>query len=444
MSENEPNIAQLTRFYFPLAASGLLMTLQQPIITAGIARSPEPTTALAAYGVALNIAVLLESPVQMLLPAANTLVRDLQSYQMLRRLTLFMGLGLSALLLSIALPPLNTIIVLRWMGAPPSVAEQVVPMLLIMVPWPLVVGWRRFHQGILIRHGSTQVVAYATACRLLVIFAVVLLMVSQGTFPGTLVGGLALISGAIAEAGAVTVRALPAVPRVLQNEPGQKAVTLESLIQFYTPLAVTALLTIIAWPLISTGISRSEAPTLSLAAWSVALSLLWLWTTPIQMLQQVAIALARHPRQVIRFGLAIGFGGSLLLASFSFTPLIHLFLRDVAAAPSEIMTSVISTVRLLTPAPLLVAGQSVLQGLLISQGATRAVRRAVAVGLVVLGLILGVGVIWGHLPGANLAALAILGGLAAEILLLWQARTGLGFSIRRRRTDGARGRILPE
>lgn len=434
MSENEPSIARLARFYFPLAASGLLMTLQQPIVTAGIARSPEPTTALAAYGVALNIAVFLESPVQMLLPAATALAQDGRSYRMLRRLTTFGGLGLSALLLAIALPPLNSLIVSQWMGTPLTVAHQVAPMLLVMALWPLVVGWRRFHQGVLIRHGHTQVVGFATACRLLVIAAVVLLLVNHATIPGILVGGFALMSGAIAEAVVVTVHAASTDSRdsaVVTNT----APTLRSMFRFYAPLATTAILTVATMPLLTIGISRAESPTLSLAAWLVALSMLWLWTTPIQMLQQVAIASAPHPDQVVRFGLMIGLGGSLVMAIFAFTPLIDLFLRYISAAPSEIVPLIISTVRLLTPVPLLIAAQSLLQGLLISQGNTRAVRSAVAVGIVVLGFILGVGIIWGRLLGAHLAALAMLSGLAAEIAVLVHARTGLFFSIKRRRMD---------
>ena len=436
MSENEPSIGRLARFYFPLAASGLLMTLQQPIVTAGIARSPEPTTALAAYGVALNIAVFLESPVQMLLPAANNFAHDRASCQTLRRLTILGGLGLSALLLAIALPPLNSLIVLRWMGTPLSVAHQVAPMLLIMALWPLVVGWRRFHQGVLIRHGHTQVVGYATACRLFVIAAVVLLMVSKGAIPGTLVGGFALMSGAIAEAIVVTVRAASIGSRdsavVTTTAP-----TLRSMFRFYAPLATTTILAVATMPLLTIGISRAESPTLSLAAWLVALSMLWLWTTPIQMLQQVAIASAPHPDQVVRFGLMVGLGGSLVMAIFSFTPLIDLFLRYISAAPSEIVPLIISTVHLLIPVPFLVAAQSLLQGLLISQGNTRAVWRAVALDMVALGFILGLGIIWSHLLGAPLAAFAMLGGLAAEIAVLWQSCKGLAFSITLRNVDVA-------
>ena len=436
---NRPGYNQIGRFFLPLAASGLLMTLQQPVVTAGIARMVGAEIALAAYGVALNIAVLLESPVQMLLPAANALTQDRHSYQLLRRFTLFIGLTLSGLLLLVASSPLGSLAVSRLINAPPLVARQVFPALLVMALWPLVVGWRRFYQGLLIRFGHTQAVGYATACRLLTITLVVILMVNYSHWPGSLVGGLALMAGAIVEAVIVTVRVLPLIKAgFLHNESKLKLITKNkdqrsdekqsppfdfiALGRFYSPLAATSILTVVTWPLIAAGISRAAAPTISLAAWLVALSLLWLWTTPIQMLQQVVIALnqgAGSLRAVVRFGLAVGLLGSLLLASFAFTPLIDLFLQYILAAPDGVTAFTIFAARILVPLPLIVAGQSLLQGLLISRGTTGDVRLAMIVNLVVLGLLLLGGIVDGRLPGAILAPIAMTGGLVAETAVLW-------------------------
>lgn len=97
------------------------MTLQQPIIIAGIARMPDAETSLAAYGVALHMVVFLESPVQMLLSAANALAHDRESYRLLRRFTISMGLALSGLLLLLAWPPVGSVVVSRFIGAPPVV-----------------------------------------------------------------------------------------------------------------------------------------------------------------------------------------------------------------------------------------------------------------------------------------------------------------------------------
>lgn len=276
----QPGYGRIGRFYLPLAASGLLMTLQQPVVTWGIARTVDAGTALAAYGVALNIAVLLESPVQMLLPTANAVVRDWQSYRLLRRFTIFIGLALSGLLFLVPLSPLGPLAVSRLIGAPPAVAQQVFPTLLVMAVWPLAVGWRRFYQGLLIRYGHTRAVGYATACRLLTIAVVVTLAIGRHDLPGAFVGGLALMAGAVVEAAVVTARALFAMRAGLQNrgrtrlgETGSDEMRspigdpstgsgyrFATLARFYSPLAATSVLTIVTWPLIAAGISRTAEP----------------------------------------------------------------------------------------------------------------------------------------------------------------------------------------
>lgn len=430
---DRPGYGQIGRFYLPLAASGLLMTLQQPVVTAGITRTPNPETALAAYGIALNIAVLLESPVQMLLPTANAVVRDQPSYRLLHRFTISIGLALSGLLFLVASSPLGSLTVSRLIGAPSAVARQVLPALLVMALWPLVVGWRRFHQGLLIRRGHTRAVGYATACRLLTITAVVTLAISRYDWPGAFVGCLALMAGAIVEAAVVTARssrpeARPEGLLVLKvgfqsQDETQPVVNSAALARFYFPLAATSVLTIVTWPLIAAGISRMAEPASSLAAWPVALSILWLLTTPIQMLQQLAIAqIGDHrgsARAVTSFGLMVGLSATALMGVFAFSPLIQFFLRKVILTPPDVTPLVVWTVRILTPLPVIVAGQSLLQGLLIAWGATVDVRLAMTVNLAALGLLLVAGIVYGRLPGAILGAGAMSGGLMAETAVLW-------------------------
>ncbi|GIK38938.1 MAG: hypothetical protein DPW09_39445 [Anaerolineae bacterium] len=459
---DQPSYDQIGRFYLPLAASGLLMTLQQPVVTAAIARMADAETALAAYGVALNIVVLVESPVQMLLPTANAVGQDQLSYRLLRRFTLFIGLALSGLLLLMASSPLGVLTVSGLIQAPAKVTQQVLPTLLVMALWPLLVGWRRFYQGWLIQSGQPQVIGYATACRLLTLTVVVILAVNGSNWPGALVSSLALIAGAGAEAAVVTARVwlllkagwpnnrpeLELVPTKAKVDaislvtpsggsgderqpPAPRFGSVAALARFYLPLAATSVLTVVTWPLLTAGISRAAEPTPSLAAWPVALSLLWLLTTPLQMLQQVAITLAQEARsfqRVIRFGLAIGLLGSLVLATFAFTPLVNLFLQYVVAAPTEVAPLVIFAARILVPLPLVVAAQSLLQGLLIRRGTTGDVRLAMLVNLVVLSLLLLGGLADGRLAGAILAPIAMLGGLLAETAVLWWRFKTFGYT----------------
>ena len=53
-----------------------MMATEGPFLVAIIARLPDPTFNLAAYGVAFALAILIEAPVIMLMSAATSLVRD--------------------------------------------------------------------------------------------------------------------------------------------------------------------------------------------------------------------------------------------------------------------------------------------------------------------------------------------------------------------------------
>jgi hypothetical protein len=335
-----------------------------------------------------------------------------------------MGLILSGLLFLVASSPLGSLTVSRLIGAPPAVARRVFPALLVMTLWPLAVGWRRFYQGLLIRRGHTRTVGYATACRLLTITAVMILVVNRYDWPGALVGCLALMAGAVAEAAVVTARGLSAMKAgfLSGNERQSPVSNLTTLAGFYYPLATTSVLTIVTWPLIAAGISRGPEPATSLAAWPVALSVLWLLTTPLQMLQQVAIAQAGRrdaTRSVFRFGLMVGLFASLLLGAFAFSPLMRFFLEHVVVTARDVTPLVVWTVRILAPLPVIVASQSLLQGLLIARGATADVRLAIGVNLIALSLLLLAGVAHGRLPGALIGGVAMGGGLLAETAVLW-------------------------
>ena len=91
-------------FWVPLAAMWLIMSAEQPSLTAIVSRLPEATKNLAAWGLTFSFALIIESPVIMLLTAGTALATHKQSYQRLLRFTHALALGLTVLHLLLALP----------------------------------------------------------------------------------------------------------------------------------------------------------------------------------------------------------------------------------------------------------------------------------------------------------------------------------------------------
>ncbi len=104
-NENELTQKKIFIFWAPLAATWLMMALEGPILTSFIARLSDATLNLAAYGVAHPLAMMIESPIIMMLSASIALVKDAESLRKLQRFSLILN-GLVTLgMLIVILPP---------------------------------------------------------------------------------------------------------------------------------------------------------------------------------------------------------------------------------------------------------------------------------------------------------------------------------------------------
>jgi len=82
-----------------------MMSVEGPYLTALIARLSEPEYNLAAYGVAFSIALIVESPVIMLLSASIALVENKRTFLKLRSFIYWLNLVLVLFMVVLILPP---------------------------------------------------------------------------------------------------------------------------------------------------------------------------------------------------------------------------------------------------------------------------------------------------------------------------------------------------
>ncbi len=85
-SEQPLTQKDIFKFWLPLAATWLMMSLEGPYLAALIARLPEPKFNLAAYGVAFSLAMIVEAPIIMMMSASTALVKDYKSFVALRKI----------------------------------------------------------------------------------------------------------------------------------------------------------------------------------------------------------------------------------------------------------------------------------------------------------------------------------------------------------------------
>ena len=111
--------------WLPLAGSWILMGLELPVVSAAMARMPHATVSLAADGgVVFPLALLIVSPILMLLTASTALARDRHSYDVVRRF-MFVAAGLLTVLHAVlAFTPLFDWVAGAVIGVPEPVRPE--------------------------------------------------------------------------------------------------------------------------------------------------------------------------------------------------------------------------------------------------------------------------------------------------------------------------------
>jgi hypothetical protein len=414
--------------WLPLAASIVMMVLEPSTINAGLGRTSDPELALAAYGVAFSLALLIEAPIIMLLDASVARSTDVAAFRVVRRFTLGLGLAVTVIGLAVSLTGLYDLLVPGLMNIPDDVAARARPTLQILSFWSFPIAWRRAHQGVLIRNDRTAIITWATGARLVslagALFGGLLLLPDRGA----IVAGIAMDISVVVEAILITIATRP----VLQLEsfqvppPGVPAIrSMGELARFYWPLAGTSVLRQSTRSILNAGIALALMATASLAAWPVAWGLTILIAGPAWSLQQLTTALAEDEAaycQVRRFALALSVLFTLLLALVTFTPLYAWVMGGIYNLSPELQRVAQPAMYVMVVYPLLLGAQSLLRGRMIREGHTPTVQGAMALNVVVVSVTIFSGAVFAPLTGVVLAAIATVAGALAELVVLrWRA-----------------------
>jgi len=417
---------EVFRFWAPLAAQWLMMSVEGPFVAALIARLVDPTVNLAAYGVTFAFALIFESPIMMVLSAATALVRDRQSFFALRRFVFVLNAMTTTAMVVLLLPPVFHFVAGTLIGLPPHVVELAHAGTAILLPWPAAIGYRRFLHGILIRSGQTRRVALGTVVRLLSMALIGLTCYTLAALPGAWVGAAALSFGVVMEAMVARVMARDVVHRIRNDQlrlAGSPALTSKDILHFYLPLALTSIITLTVNPLVTFFLGRSQRALESLAILPVVTSLVFLFRSAAVAYQEVGIALMGDDRggyqPLKRFAQALALVLTGSLALIVFTPAVSFWLSRVAGLPDELARLAVTPLRIMFMMPALEVLLSFERSLLVHARRTVFITWGTAVEVAGIVGVLVVGVAVLKVVGAIAAATGLLiGRLAANAFLV--------------------------
>jgi hypothetical protein len=410
--------------WWPLAASWLLMSLEGPMGSAVIARLPQPEVNLAAWGgIVRPLSLIIEAPIIMLLAASTELSRHRRTYRKVYRFMMWTSAALTVLHALTAFTPLYDVVAGRIIGAPtPTLAPARIGMM-VMTPWTWAIAYRRFKQGVLIRFEEAGAVGTGTLIRLTSYGLTLGVGFLVGTVPGVIVASAASAIGVVAEAVYAGLRARSVVRGPLRRAPVTgDPLTLRTFLDFYVPLALTSILNLLGPPVISAALSRMPQALDSLAIWPVVTGLLFLLRSGGIAYNEVVVALLGRPearRHLRRFALLIGLASTLLWLGIAATPVAEFWFQSLSALSPRLAELARRSFWLVGLMPALAVFRNWHQGRLVNRHRTRAITEAVALYLVVLGLIQGVGIALQLDPGAFVGLLGLSIAELTQVVWLW-------------------------
>jgi Na+-driven multidrug efflux pump len=418
------NQKKILIFWLPLAATWLMMAFEGPFLAAIIARLADPKYNLAAFGVAFSFGLIIEAPVIMIMSASTALVENKDSFIKLRNFTYFLNAAVTILMLIFLIPTIFYFVTIKLIGLPAEVAKLTHSATLILLPWPGMIGYRRFYQGVLIRSNLTRRVAYGTMIRLTTMALTALLLYKYFRFNGAVVGAAALSLAVSVEALASRLMAYRVVKYLQQENKEFKPLSYSYISKFYYPLALTSILALGVHPLVTFFVGRSPMPLESLAVLPVVNSLVFIFRALGLSYQEVAISLVGKQFEnyiaVRNFAVLLSVAVVLCLALIAFTPFAITWFHDISGLSTELTEFALLPLQIMCLMPGLSVVLSLQRSILVAARKTAPVTWATIFEVSGIIAVLFITIFYLELNGAVSACLAfVLGRLVANLYLIY-------------------------
>ena len=161
-----PTYARILQYFLPLVVTTWVMAVSRTVIDAGLARTPDPALALAAFSVAASVVFAFEAPVVMIRSAVLPFDHDRENTGRLRRFSLLVGAVVTAPVLLACLTPLGQVVLGRGIGLSGETREVALWAMRFMAPSLFILSWRQFNYGILMKRQRTEIIALSAVVRL--------------------------------------------------------------------------------------------------------------------------------------------------------------------------------------------------------------------------------------------------------------------------------------
>jgi hypothetical protein len=309
------------------------------------------------------------------------------------------------------------------MNLPLEVATLTHRALIILIPWPGAIGYRRFYQGILIRNNLTRRVAYGTVVRITAMSITALIIFLLTEVQGVILGAAALSLGVTCEAVASRIMANPILKSLNEQEHiSSDTLSHKDIYNFYYPLALTSIITLGVQPLVTFFMGQSRMPLESLAVLPVLTSFVFIFRSLGLSFQEVVIALSDKEginyKSLKKFAIILSSVLVGILALISFSPLADLWFHNISGLSNELTMFTRIPLMIMAIFPMLTVLISFQRAILVDAKKTKPITLATSIEFCTIVLALIVGVKFLSLVGVIAATVAFVIGRIGAITYL--------------------------
>ena len=418
--------SEIARFFIPLSLTSLIIQLSHSVVNAGVARTPNPEIALAAYALAMSFVRLIENPMFMVRQTVVSLVKNKQSLTEVSTFVFRMAALITLVLALSGFTPLGHWLLTRVMGASNEIAQQAHLALRVLFLLPFAAAIRNMYHGIAIMSRQTVLLPASTALRLIVMSVVIFVLALGTELPGALSASISFVCAFIVEALIMRWRARPLLLQgVFHGARTRHNIDQRGIGRFFWPLMLTTFVATAFGPLVNAGLARTVRPEVALAGFAVGHALGMLLMAPLGMLHQCTLAFTKlgdreSYRTTGRFVGGLVILAIIVLGTISFSPVGDWLLHNVMGLSGAVAEAALAVMQVMTLLPVFLGWREYLWGILMQQRVTTLIGSAKALNLVVVIAVLVVLLTTGWSHPAAAGAWALVLGEFSECLYIQQ------------------------
>ncbi len=421
MNTDTEGVSKVFHQWWPLATSWFFLTFEPLMIAALVARTPDPTVQLAAWGgLIFPITVLLEAPTYMLLSASATLTCDQESYRAGLRHAVRVALFCAVLQVIVVLPPIYRWLMESLLSPPVGVAEAAYPGFVLLSLSALCVAVRRFHQGILVRLGRSRTVGIGTALRIACDLALFSALTWADWFSSATTAACSYSMAMVLEAIYALVVSRSAVASLPANAEllgAKKILKWREFVEFYAPLASTSVLLCLTQPLGAAAMGRARLPLESLAVWPAVITMIASIRSLNTAIPELFVSRATQGLSVAalrKLAIGLGVAQTVVVATIALSGIGRWWFLNVAGLSDTLTGWAVITLRCGILLPMFSTLQSWQQGRLLTARSSATISMAVVCSLFVVGILMALGIALTDAMGAALFMAVMTFGMAVQ------------------------------